>query len=675
MMKIRCIKCVVLAIVLACSAWFLVGGGGTPVQSDGYLSTGIGDPEVFLAAYNAWKEEYLKHGGDRAMVLSLDWSKGLSTERTRASGMAKFDLIDGKVSVRVTGLPKSDNWDFWMIDDKSGEGKTIMPEAGDVMIRVGTLEQRGKTATLDADLGSDAFANFDVDTIVVTRAGHDPTQERFLIGYTTAFYALYRSGQRGHFGRIEEDEDSAPALPPEQKGFFARIIDAISPSAHAQVIGPAPTLDLIAAGRSLFFNETFQGNGRTCGSCHRENNNLTIDPTFIATLPPTDPLFVAEFNPNLSVNFEKPPLMRQVGLILENVDGFGDLAHKFAMRGVPHTLGLNLTLNNGGFVPGFAEATGWSGDGSPGNDENFLLPDGNVLVAKGGLFEFAVGAVRQHFTKTLNRIPSGGGVSGDFRFPTRKELVAMEAFQRSTGRQQELALPLSLNSPVAGAGQNIFINGNPNSVNQCNACHFNAGANFFGTNINGNVNTGVEDLPLQPGRLIDPTIPRDGGFGTSPNPQGGFGDGTFNIAPLVESADTGPFFHNNAVNTIESAVDFYDGRLGFNLDVTETQAIAAFLRVVNTLENIRSAVAFDVRAKALASQAAAAELLDLSIADTQDAIQVLNGGNLHADAALLLTQAIALDQQAKGISDQTQRNIVIDQAITLKRNANALIAN
>jgi hypothetical protein len=580
----------------------------------------------------------------------------------------------------------------------------VMPEQGDAMVRVGTLKREGKLARLKAELGSDAFAGFDIDTVVVTRAGKNPTEERYLTGYTTAFYALYRSGQRGHFGRIGDRE---PATRADEPGLLSRVADALSPSAHAQAENcpcPMPTppppppddplhrdattdggintqavtadalADLIATGRKIFFNETFQGNGRTCGSCHRENNNLTIDPIFIATLPPTDPLFVAEFNPNLPPNlFEKPPLMRQVGLILENVDGFSDLAHRFAMRGVPHTLGLNLTLNNAGGLPGFAESTGWSGDGAPGNNEQVILGDGTLHTATGKLFDFAIGAVRQHFTKTLNRIPSGGGVSGDFRFPTRDELVALEAFQRSTGRQAELALPLNLRSTLASAGQNIYINGNPASANLCNNCHFNGGANFIGTNINGNVNTGVEDLALQPGKLIDPTIPRDGGFGSAPNPQGGFGDGTFNIAPVVEAADTGPFFHNNAVGTIEGAVDFYDGRLGFNFDVTETQAIAAFIRVLNALENIRSAIDFETRAKAQAGQKAASELLDLSIADLQDAVQVLNGASLHSDAATLLLQAMSTDQQAKVIADQTQRNLKIDEALALKNRARKLI--
>ena len=103
---------------------------------------------------------------------------------------------------------------------------------------------------------------------------------------------------------------------------------------------PDPQTALITRGKALFFNETFGGNGRTCGTCHREENNFTIDPAFIATLPNDDPLFVAEFNPALKKNFENPRLMREFGLITENLDGFGDLERKFTLRGVPHVLAL-----------------------------------------------------------------------------------------------------------------------------------------------------------------------------------------------------------------------------------------------------------------------------------------------------------------------------------------------
>lgn len=106
---------------------------------------------------------------------------------------------------------------------------------------------------------------------------------------------------------------------------------------------PDPDEELIAKGREIFFNETFDGNGRTCGACHPAENNFVIDPAFIATLPDDDPLFVAEFNPALKENFENPRLMREFGLILENLDGFDDLANKFTQRGVPHTLGLRFS--------------------------------------------------------------------------------------------------------------------------------------------------------------------------------------------------------------------------------------------------------------------------------------------------------------------------------------------
>ena len=103
---------------------------------------------------------------------------------------------------------------------------------------------------------------------------------------------------------------------------------------------------LISRGATLFFENTFGGNGRTCGTCHPASNNFTIDPDFISTLPGNDPLFVAEFNPALA-QLERPQLMRQFGLILENLDGLDDPTRKFVMRGVPPTLGLQVTVETG----------------------------------------------------------------------------------------------------------------------------------------------------------------------------------------------------------------------------------------------------------------------------------------------------------------------------------------
>jgi len=403
---------------------------------------------------------------------------------------------------------------------------------------------------------------------------------------------------------------------------------------------------LIAKGRDLFFNETFAGNGRTCGTCHPAENNFTIDPAFIATLPKDNPLFVAEFNPDLKENFENPALMREFGLILENLDGFDDLKNKFVMRGVPHTLGLRTSVQSPG-----GPRTGWSGDGAPGD---------------GSLRSFATGAVIQHFTKTLNRVP---GV--DFRLPTEEELDALEAFQLSLGRQVDLALPLPLKGTVPKRGQEIFLD---NKLGKCNICHVNAGAtaNFPGRGPlgNANFNTGVEDLPDQPARLTGKRVPRDDGFRTP-------GDGTFNVPPLVEAADSGPFFHNNAIETIEGAVAFYDGEsfnnspagralakadpkgAGIELDGTQIVAIAAFLRVINVLENIRQSIMLLETSLTVSSSAERRRLVERAVHETDDSIRVLSGGGLHADAVAHL-------QEARRLADKAVRSVFFGRKYTEK---------
>jgi hypothetical protein len=398
--------------------------------------------------------------------------------------------------------------------------------------------------------------------------------------------------------------------------------------------GSIPGAEPIIEGRRLFFEETFGGNGRTCGTCHPARNNFTVDPTFMATLPPEDPLFVADTTPELGHRFENNNLIRGMGLILENLDGFGDLENSFTQRGVPHTLALRLSI-----ASAEGPRTGWSGDGAPGDLS---------------LRSFATGAVIQHFTKTVSRVP---GV--DFRLPTAAELDALEAFQLALGRQHELSLPLPLRNAVAVRGQAIF---NSATEGKCSACHFNAGANgsplIFGpTAGNLNFDTGVEDLPDQPADLLGEKNPPDDGLGFP-------GDRTFNTPGLVESADTGPFFHNNSVETIEGAVAFYTGDAftnspagkllvgatgsAINLDGTQIVAVAAFLRVINALENVRHSIEL-LQARVdnlIVPTEDFARLLDRAQDEINDAIMVLQGGGLQPDAVARLEEASRLADEA-----------------------------
>jgi cytochrome c peroxidase len=313
----------------------------------------------------------------------------------------------------------------------------------------------------------------------------------------------------------------------------------------------------ICAGADIFFRETFNGNGRTCGSCHDVANNFTIDPTSIQALHasnPNDPLFVAETNPNLA-GLEDPTRMLSSGLILENVDGFEDATHKFVMRSVPHTLSLATSiaadpLDTATTNPP-VERTGWDGGGAPGD---------------GSLRQFLAGAIKQHYTKDLRRREGT-----DFRVATSQELDLVLAFQLALGRTNELDLTqVRMFDANAEQGRQIFMDP---VQGRCNICHTNAGANFIDTGKNRNFDTGTRLQPgsSQGGFYLNKQM-FDGGFGgqglanynfeSFPLGQGpnSFGNGTFNTPPLIEAADTGPFFHtNNQSGSIENAIFFYAG--------------------------------------------------------------------------------------------------------------------
>ena len=711
-----------IAFLMAFVVPMVLSGGEASSDSE-QLST-MNSADYLLADYKVWEAKYVENGGDRNMVMSMGYMKGLSTEKMNASGQVTLNLIDGTVSVQAEGLSRREAWDFWLIDN--GRRSSVTPDADDAMVLVGSLKHGDQFAKLEANLGSEVFVNFDPDLYVVTRAGKSPEEERILVGTTTLFHRLYRSGQRGQFGQLADMDWPRPTpKEPAKKSLWNSLIESLIPTAHAEVgvipdgggtgeDGSLTSLDiLINQGRTLFFNEQFNGNGRTCGTCHREDENLAISPEFIATLPPNDALFVAEFDPNLSQSacpggkpcFENPVLMRKFALILENLDGFDDLANKFVMRGVPHTLALlqnTLTPAPDGTSIPPNERTGWGGDGAPVG--KFILGNGVVHEARGLLRDFPIGAVIQHFTKTLLR---RNGI--DFRLPTNAELDAMNAFMRSTGRRADLILAgpgaLSLKGELAREGQRIFNNGGagfpggrgippgtPQGAGKCFFCHFNAGASdFFFPDQNANFNTNVEQLPSQPADLVIPAQnnPADGGFGTGAPPPGvfGIGNGTFNTPVLVEAGDTAPFFHSNVINTIEEAVNFYNSTQfntdpgfgaqigGINLEATEVSAVGAFLRVINALENIRSAIEIETRARNARFLNDSVDLLKLSISELQDAVDVLHGGGLHPEAQQKLRRAIELDQQALTTNSRSSRQALIDQAIALKIGARTDLRN
>ena len=383
-------------------------------------------------------------------------------------------------------------------------------------------------------------------------------------------------------------------------------------SADPRVVAGVLNVDTCVGG-DLFLRETFNGNGRSCATCHPVAHNFTIDPAFISQLPANDPLFVAEFNSQLT-HLEVPAMMRQFGVILENVDGFApDPTTHFVLRAVPHVLSLATSITNPPNTPNPpANRTGWSGDGAPGT---------------GALRDFQTGAITQHYTRSLSRV-----VGTDFRLADSGELDRIDHFMRQLGRLNELDLTtVVMTDSGAEAGRQRFL------TVGCNGCHGNAGANAsFGGGGNRNFNTGVESAR----NSALAAFPHDGGFLASPaNPDGSFGDKTFNVPPLIEAADTGPFFHtattisgaskhNVAVATsIEEAIAFYD---------TPAFNIAIAIRRVQAVAVLFDTFIFD-------DGGFRAALIQLAISDAQDALRMLSEvSNLDASSKNALSSFISL---------------------------------
>lgn len=689
--------------------WF----GDAKVAEHAELSVGHGDVDTLKTALQSWAKNYEAIGGSPEILkVSLGYSKVLSEGFTQARGQMELALKTGHLELKTKGLDDG-SYSLWLVDNRKS---SVKPEASDHLMALGDFAVANGVGQFKTDLSRQQLMGFTLDEVVVTKQGISPAQALTLVGSPDLMQKLYYADKPWLTTALGDFKDQMPASNTGFEFLLPKVANADVVSDLTPVLGAQ-----VAQGRQIFHNETFNGNGRTCGTCHRADNNFTIDPNYIAALPNNDPLFVAETNPALA-DLENTTLLRKYGLILTNIDG----PNVSTFRSVPHTLSMATTidretLQTGGDFPldaNFLNALGWSGDGAPGG---------------GSLNEFALGAISQHMPKTLSRI-----AGADFRLPTQAELDAIEAYTLSLGRSKDYPIyKLTFSDPLTQAGKLLFdtkqnpcsngsaqvstlmntpnINANPpimpiyssscsggstvvqGKTANCNGCHQNAGGRSSTTHANPTRNTGVEQFKINPARLVKPDLTYDGGFGTAsascgPDGETCFGDGRFNTQPLIEAADTAPFFHNNAISTLEEAIASYNSD-AFNtaqgsvtsknadrkvkLDSTQVVALASFLRGINALENIRLSNRLDNQAKLVSNNSSARELAKLAIEENQDAIKVLQDGVLgnNPDAVKKLQKALYYQNLAQLSPSQVLRNALLNQALAQKLQARNSIAS
>lgn len=728
-----------------------------------------GSPSGLRSQYRRWLERHEAGGGDRDVIVPLGSGRGFTHGRDPAAGAVRLDLVDGRVAATVNDLAPHARFDLWLVDNRPADGASVLLDPGDRRLLAGTVTTDAEGHATLEDTSLPELSSFEVDLVVGVPSGADPADAGVIFGVPRAFQRVYTRTRRGELTAYADGP--SPILTREPRALDA-LRDALRPSS-AHAASPLVDADVlfdaaVAAGAQLFMNETFGGNGRTCSTCHPPGNNFTLDPVFISKLPPNDPLFVAETNPALA-GLENNELLRARALILEHLDGFDKPP---VLRSVNHTLALATTIDaphcdspdDSGcttflpdgttlHIPEGAQApvvdsttpdasgyppvafgppplaypvqrTGWGGDGAPGS---------------GSLREFAIGAIVQHLPRTLAR---RAGI--DFRLPTDEQLDALELFQLSLGRSEEVDLrALSFNDPVVALGKELFTRTDTNfgtqQAGKCEVCHMNAGASstpeVFGAAISnfgvspylvGNqvFQTGLSDLEFAPANVIAPgSAPRDGGFGrlahgpqtcftgtfdtsgpvpvfvpappsAAPTgygsiippgiPLAGFCYEPFNPPPLVEAADTAPFFHDNSVDTIEQAVAFYatdtfnkqapnqlfmqfvdSGFQGIKLDASGVTAIANFLRVLNAVENLRQARELCEAALVATNEAAADQLVTRALDELEDAREVLAAVKLHPQAILEIGAAVQASQVARlapgiGLLFRNRVNVALD---------------
>lgn len=260
--------------------------------------------------------------------------------------------------------------------------------------------------------------------------------------------------------------------------------------------GPRTPAELIAEGRRLFFEETFGGNGRTCGTCHPEPD-FTIGPADIAAMPPGDPLFSGQ------LDMDSEAVNR--GLFRYPLGGTGFLdADITVLRGVPSIANLGPTAP--------------------------FLSDGRAER----LEDVSVDAVLLHALDGAVDLPGE-------RIPTEREQEAMAAFQLS------VALPDP--DPGEFPGQLAEMDGFFvfTGKARCVLCH--VGPMFTDNEFHNQMACPPRCPPIEdPGRCrVDPAANDCAGSGMA-----------FNTPQLRGVGRTAPFFHDNAFGSLEEVVEMYN---------------------------------------------------------------------------------------------------------------------
>jgi hypothetical protein len=110
-----------------------------------------------------------------------------STHNT-AKGIAQLNRHKGMLNVRIKGLKDRSITDVWLVENQASKDRSVASEAGDRMVKAGTLKFDEDDAWLDALI--DGLADIQVDLVVVAKRKGAPDSDGALVG-TTSWFQKY----------------------------------------------------------------------------------------------------------------------------------------------------------------------------------------------------------------------------------------------------------------------------------------------------------------------------------------------------------------------------------------------------------------------------------------------------------------------------------------------------
>jgi glucose/arabinose dehydrogenase/cytochrome c peroxidase len=380
-----------------------------------------------------------------------------------------------------------------------------------------------------------------------------------------------------------------------------------------------PLAGRVAQGEALFRNETFGGNGRTCGECHpaRDSGRLTpadVQARFKNVSATFDPLFIAEtaatgfdFNLNtLTISGRPSPpggtdFLNATGGDLRGVlTGPNGARAKVLARtsattylvygGISPRLGGTITDEAGNSASVVSVTAGdLNGLEQPQRMRTSragAFPDGRALILENreGFGSPPVFRKSPHILNLSRTSPFGfdgrtadlqaftieavqqhfprtlarsdSGPNPDFRMPTPDELAAMEAFQ--------LAQEFPAGSDPNKFNLDRFVT-TPAQI-RGRAFFFGPGKCFFchGGPVLATMSIAILGQAVGTnGKLNTGVVLREiNGLGTDGLPcepsVGACGSRAFNVPSLFNVANNAPFFHDGSASTLIDAVSFYN---------------------------------------------------------------------------------------------------------------------